>query len=467
MLSSDTNPVRLRLAPFRLKPSARAFGLALLALSACDGRSHAKITAGVGGSPGGGYGGGREAGGAPNPSSDDLGGAGGEATSARGGFSDGGATGRGGTPGTGGETLAATGGRPTLTGPNSGVPACAVAGKSTIVTCLDIDASALIADTARGKLYAVVKGGASQHANELVVIDPEQGTVEASVVVGSDPAALALSDDGTRLWVSLEGALALREVDLTRSPPEPGAQYPLPRLYEEAYAATLVVPPGEPESVAFAYQYEHSSPSAADAVLVDSGVPRAKRLASPPGTSALALGPAGYLFGVDDDGTLLTIVVSSDGLTATPHPSIVRGVATSLVYDHDFLFTNGGQVLDVTSPDTPKVAGTFAQTGLVVPHASDFGAVVLTNTYDPSAHDATMPTSTTQALDVIVLRHMSLVSFAADAELTLDGHYYDVANLVEPKPGLFAFVDYQIPSAPNPRTVRAGVVVVRAPELAQ
>ena len=370
-------------------------------------------------------------------------------------------------PGAGGETRGATGGRPTLTGPNSGVPACAAVGKSTIVTCLDIDASALIADAARGRLYAVVKGGASEHANELVVIDPEQATVEASVVVGSDPAALALSDDGTRLWVSLEGALALREVDLTRSPPEPGAQYPLPRVSEEAYAATLVVLPGEPESVAFAYQYEHSSPSAADAVLVDSGMPRAKRLVSPPGTSELALGPAGYLFGIDDTGHLRTIAVDADGLTATPHPNVLQGATSSLAYDHGFLFTTSGRVVDVTTPDIPAVAGTFAQSGLVVPHVTDSGAVVLTSTYDQSAYDATLPTSTTQALNAIVLRHMSLASFAADAALTLDGHYYVASNLVEPKPGLFAFIDYQVPSYPNARTVRAAVIVVPAAELAK
>jgi hypothetical protein len=432
-------------------------GLALLSLGACAGRSHpeAHREFGVGGSPGGALGGGGpEASGAPNQGgSGDLGGAGGEPSS------------DGREPGDGGAAGASE--KPTLTGPMSGVPACAAVGQSTTLTCIDLDASALLADAARGKLYAVVKGGASQHANELVVIDPEAATVEASVVVGSDPAALALSDDGTRLWVSLEGALALREVDLTRSPPEPGAQYPLPRLYDAAYAATLVVLPGAPESVAFAYRYEHLSPSAADAVLVDSGMPRAKRLRSPPGIAALALGPAGYLFGLDDDGPLISIAVDAEGLTATSHASVLRASTSSLAYDDGFLFTTAGEVVDVTSPDAPKVAGTFPESGLVVPHAADSGAVVLTSTYDPSAYDATMPTSTTQALNALVLRHLSLASFSADRELKLDGHYYDVVNLVEPKPGLFAFVDYQVPRYPNSRTVRAGVIVVSAPELSE
>jgi hypothetical protein len=341
------------------------------------------------------------------------------------------------------------------------MPACAAVVTSAIVTCLDVDASALIADPARGKLYAVVKGGASEHANELLVIDPEQAMVEAAVVVGSDPTALALSDDGTRLWVSLEGALALREVDLTRSPPEPGAQYPLPRGSEEQYAATLVVLPGEPESVAFAYRYKHLSPSAADAVLVDAGMPRAKRLRS---INALGLGPEGYLFGIDDLGNLLTVGIDADGLTATPHATVGRDIETSLVYDDGFLFTTAGHVLDVTSPEAPEVAGTFAESGLVVPHVANAGAVVLTTAFDPSAYDGT---STTQAYNAVVLRHLSLTSFAADAELALDGHYYNVSHLVEPKPGLFAFIDYQVPSYPNPKTVRAAVIVVRAPELSE
>ena len=432
-----------------MKTYASIVGLALLSFGACDGSSHSEAPgkSGVGGSPSGAQGGGHEASGAPNQGgSNDLGGAGGEPAS------DGGAAG--------------AGEKPMLTGPMSGAPACAAVGKSATLTCLDLDASALIADAARGKLYAVVKGSASQHANELVVIDPEAATIEASVVVGSDPAALALSDDGTRLWVSLEGALALREVDVTRSPPEPGAQYPLPRLYDEAYAATLVVLPGEPASVALAYRYEMATPSAADAVVVDSGMPRPKRLRSPPGIDTLALGPAGYLFGVDYNGNLLTIAVDADGLTATPHAGVLR-YNSRLSYDHGFLFTTAGEVIDVASPDAPKLAGTFAERGLVVPHAAASGAVVLTSTYDPGAYDATLPTGAAPALNVLALRHLSLATFLADRELKLDGHYYSVANLVEPKAGLFAFIDYEIPSYPNPRTVRGAVIVVRAPELSE
>jgi hypothetical protein len=150
-----------------------------------------------------------------------------------------------------------------------------------------------------------------------------------------------------------------------------------------------------------------------------------------------------------------------------PHASVLRNYASSLAYDHGFLFTTAGEVVDVASPNAPKLAGTFAQRGLVVPQAAASGAVVLTSTYDPGAYDATMPTSTTQALNALVLRHLSLTTFLADRELKLDGHYYSVANLVEPKPGVFAFIDYQIPSAPNPRTVRGAVIVVPAPELSE
>jgi hypothetical protein len=340
------------------------------------------------------------------------------------------------------------------------------AGRTAMFTCLDIDASALIADPDRALLYAVVTGGAIERANELVVIDPVHGTVTASVVVGSDPDSLALSDDGTTLWVGLHGAAAIRKVDLTRFPPEPGEKYTLPRSTHgpssAVYAGFTLALPGTPDSVLLALQYEDLSPTSAGVVLVDSGIARENRIDEHPGVTSLTTGPPGYLFGTDHVSDLLTIRVDADGLTATPHDAVVQGALSSVVYDEGFLYTTGGQVIDVTVPDAPVLAGKFPNTGRVIPHTARSYAVMLSAIHDP------MPAPAPDyAFNSIVLRRANLATFSEDFALALDGYFFNPDDFVEPSPGVFAFRDYEIPPYEGAPFHRTGIVLVSAPELAE
>ena len=70
-------------------------------------------------------------------------------------------------------------------------------------------------DTVRGVLYAAVGSGAPAYENRVVVIEPSTGRIIESFDVGSNPMTLALSDDGSILWVGLEDAGAVRRVDLS------------------------------------------------------------------------------------------------------------------------------------------------------------------------------------------------------------------------------------------------------------
>ena len=66
-----------------------------------------------------------------------------------------------------------------------------------------------------GFLYASVAGSDASYGNRIVRIDPQSAQVIASLPVGSEPGKLAISDDGTVLYVALGGAAAVRQVDLT------------------------------------------------------------------------------------------------------------------------------------------------------------------------------------------------------------------------------------------------------------
>lgn len=336
-------------------------------------------------------------------------------------------------------------------------------GAEVMATAVAVDASAIVADPIRGKLYAVVTGSAASYANELVVIDAETAEVEASVLVGSDPDSLAISDDATKLWVGLHGALSLREVDLTVSPPEPGAQYVLPSgepAIDAVHAGPMVVLPGEPDSVAVSLHYDGLSPSFAGLVIIDSGNPRPNGTPGHTGASRLAAGPPGYLFGFNDLSTgfqFFSIAIDEMGATQTEFRGLIDGFSTDIVYGADHVLATNGQVLDVSSPDTPVRAGTFPFSGLIVAEAASSGPVMLSSAIAGSS------SSSSSASNLLVLRRLNLETFLQDREVPIAGRFANVRNFVEVRPGLFAFVEF----ADSFSSESGRVYVVSAPEIVE
>ena len=67
-----------------------------------------------------------------------------------------------------------------------------------------------------GLLYiSVPSTAAAPYGNSVVSVDPATGAIGTPIPVGSEPDKLAISSDGTTLWVGLDGASAIRRVNLT------------------------------------------------------------------------------------------------------------------------------------------------------------------------------------------------------------------------------------------------------------
>jgi hypothetical protein len=328
---------------------------------------------------------------------------------------------------------------------------------------LDIHANRLAVDRVRGKLYAAVGTRAPAHANELVVIDADHAAIEAKVMLGSDPDVLAISDDDTRLWVGLHGSGTIREVDLTSWPPAPGDEYPVPPLsYHEdgVFGGSMAVLPEQPESVALTL--DCTSCGAGELVVMDSGIPRARRLGGP-SISALASGPPGYVFGFNGSDTgfdFSTIVVDETGPTENSFWGLITGFGTEIVYHGKHVIASSGQVLDVSSPDSPVRSGTFAYEGKLVPHPEREKVVMLSYVKAPTYE------STRNVRNELVLRQLDLPAFREDFATVLAGKYATVHDFVEVKSGLFAFIDTEdddFASKPG----RASIYLFRAPDFAE
>ena len=79
----------------------------------------------------------------------------------------------------------------------------------------------IIYDKVTQKIYASVPSSAGPtRGNTVTVIDPQTGAIGTSIPVGSEPATLALSDDGKYLYVALNGAAAIRRIDMTTLTPD-------------------------------------------------------------------------------------------------------------------------------------------------------------------------------------------------------------------------------------------------------
>ena len=174
-------------------------------------------------------------------------------TGGRGGIS--GTTGSGGVAGTLGGRGGMAGTGPAGRGGSGGTAGGGGTGGAACSTCwtaiLPIEARDIVYSAARNELYASVPGDAAAYPNTIVVIDPTTASVGSAIPVGSNPGALALSDDGSTLWVGIEGAHAFRKVTMNATPPVVGPLIHLPKASPDLYfdATSMAVLAGAPLSV--------------------------------------------------------------------------------------------------------------------------------------------------------------------------------------------------------------------------
>lgn len=119
-------------------------------------------------------------------------------------------------------------------------------------------------DTTRNVLYASAASRDSQYGNKVVAVDPRSGAILASVWVGSQPGALAVSSDGSVLYVSLDWASQIARVNLETFElmdpwTLPAGTEPRPNLFAE----DIEVQPGNPDVIVVALAAPAITPEAA------------------------------------------------------------------------------------------------------------------------------------------------------------------------------------------------------------
>jgi hypothetical protein len=212
----------------------------------------------------------------------------------------------------------------------------------------------IVYNPADGLLYASVPAStAGGQGNSVVGIDPLTGTITRQIQVGSNPNKLALSTDDTQLFVGLDGAAAVAQVNLALGTVV--NQFSLgggPGVYNPPYtAAYLAAVPGSPNSVAVATT-GYISGSAV--TIFDSGIARTGNTGNF-GEGPLSFGSSAstlYLAG----SYVEALAVGSSGITGATQLYSSTGTVSALQYDNGQLYLSTGAVVNAS---TGALTGTF------------------------------------------------------------------------------------------------------------
>jgi hypothetical protein len=224
----------------------------------------------------------------------------------------------------------------------------------------------MVYNPANGLFYLSVPSAAgAPYGNSVVSIDPATGALGTPITVGSEPDQLAITSDGKYLWVGLDGASAVAQVDLTANAVT--MQFSLGAntgIYNSpGTALALAALPGAPNSVVVS---SSNASSGLGLAIYDSGVVRGTVSTTYPYiNSANALqvdGTRSEVYAADQS-TYNTYTYSSSGLT--PLASASNG--TYAAYNADemqiasgVLYTDFGTAYDAESG---SLLGTFYSSG--------------------------------------------------------------------------------------------------------
>jgi hypothetical protein len=243
----------------------------------------------------------------------------------------------------------------TVTTPAPGGGTSAAQAYTTFIAIANND---IVYNAVDGLLYASVPASAAGAiGNAVVGIDPNTGSIVRTIQVGTHPNKLALSTDGTQLFVGIDGAGSVAQINLAQGTIV--NQFALgggPGVYNTPYtAAYLAAVPGLPNSVAVATVGDISG---AGVTIFDSGVARTGNTVTA-GEGPLSFGSSASTLYLGAS-YVEALTVASTGITKATQLASPSYTFSALQYDNGALYLSNGQVLNAS---TGGLNGTFYSSG--------------------------------------------------------------------------------------------------------
>ena len=316
--------------------------------------------------------------------------------------------------------------------------------------------SHVLYDSANGKVYASIPGTAAAHPNTVAQINASTGVVESYIPVGSQPNVLALSSDGSYLYVGIDDASGVARIALSSNTVDQYFFLPTsPQSPQNHYHAGSIVPlPGLPQSVAVTLDYYNYTGNDGVAIF-DNGVQRPNRLGgagsySPGAFNFAALigsTTASRLYGYDGFSAFAQLTVDANGVTLGQTSTLAAGAGGGynsgrIKFDpgSGLAYTTGGQVID---PVALTVTGSFftsqipylvTNTDVLPVHAENRVYFLVGSTFSSNYETATI-----SAFDQTTLQSVSSFTTAAPNGTAMVATYSGLGDLAKISPSRFVF----------------------------
>lgn len=248
-----------------------------------------------------------------------------------------------------------------------------VGGANFAVISVNQPAKDIVWDPVNAVFYLSVTGAAATNANTICVLDPATATITSALPVGSNPRALAISDDSQFLYAGIDGAGTVQRFTLPGLKPD--ISYSLGG--SPFYALDLQVAPGLAHTTAVTIGDATVNPAAEGGLAVFDD-------ASMRPTKAPGFGGTGNLFDTiqwgsdataiyaanneDSAANFYALSVNASGVTlAKDYPNTVSPTRIHFDKGKKLIYADGGLVLD---PTTGLPAGNFNLQHAMVPDSS-------------------------------------------------------------------------------------------------
>jgi len=183
---------------------------------------------------------------------------------------------------------------------------------------LSLPHNALVFDRSRGVYYASVPGSAPGIGNSIATIDALTGDINHSPSVGSEPSALAISGDGSALYVGLNGSGEVAKLQLPAMRESYRTRLPASPFYGQLLAENLAASPVEPDVVAVVLLRPNMSTRHGGVALLRAGAVQPTMTQEHTGSNQIVFDPNGQtVYGNNNNSTefgLRRLAVRNDGL---------------------------------------------------------------------------------------------------------------------------------------------------------
>jgi uncharacterized protein (TIGR03437 family) len=212
----------------------------------------------------------------------------------------------------------------------------------------------VVYDPGRNRFYVTTPSDSKDPAfppNSLVAIDPGTPRVGPALAIGNSPASLALADDGSALYVAVDGDGVVRRVNLDTFSVAGEFRFRAAASNPNGFArSAIALMPGNPQVIAI-YQHPNVASSLTALSVYDNGQKRAAEMQANDGYDSLLFAPDGksvFLGSYANFNSPQTVLRYSVDATGVPKQTPAPVAGGGLVgVQNGLLYTSRGTVIDL------------------------------------------------------------------------------------------------------------------------